>query len=712
MNGKFERILGGALAVVALIAVLAEARAQKFWKDIEIPSLREFQVPQPEIYTMKNGLRVFLLEDHSLPKVEAEVLVRTGSIWEPPDKIGLASILGQVLRTGGTRKRTGEQIDELIESLGAQVETSISKDSARASLFVLVEDLPVGIEVLADLIQDPALPEDKIELAKVQERDAIARRNDDVEEIASREISKLLFGTDSPYARHTEYATIDAIRRDDLVAFHKAAFWPDNTMLGLVGDFESKAVKELLEQHFGGWKRSKGRSSPEMPPVGPAPKRGVHLISKEDVNQTQLRLVHLGGRRDDPDYFALVVMTEIFGGGNFSARLLNEVRTERGLAYGAYGVWSAGWERPGAFIMESATKSATTVETARVMVQLLRELQQAEPAEAELTQAKESLLNSFVFNFETRGQIVSRLMEYAYHGYPLDFLQRFKRGVESVSAAEVLRVAKAHLRPDELVVLAVGKDSEFGEPLSALGWGEPMKIDIAIPTPAEAVPEADAESLRRGQEIWTEVRQAYGGTALGKVVSLRLTGSMSVQTPAGQMDAKCVQEVQLPDKLRLEMQLPMGTMEQGFDGKAAWIRGPMGTQELPPSDAQEVLQDLFLEPLNLLREAELTVQFLGEEAGAAPGWLIRVQDPDQPLQAATVKVAKDGARILEMRYRSSGPQGPSEVVDSFSDWKTVGGVLFAFREETTRGGKPFSSVRYESIEVNPELNADAFSLKK
>jgi zinc protease len=702
-----------AAAACAFTVLLAgPAAAQKFWKDLEIPPLRELQVPQPEIYTMKNGLKVFLLEDHSLPKVEAKVIVRTGSAWEPADKLGLASITGQVMRTGGTTKRKGEEIDEILENLGASVETEIGEDSATAGMFVLAEDLPVGLEVLSDLLQNPAFPEEKIELAKVQERDSIARRNDDVDGIASREFSKLLYGRDSPYARHPEYATIDAIKRDDLVAFHRAAFWPDNTLLGLVGDFDAKAVKKLLEQQFGGWKRSPNRLAFTMPPVGAAPKRAVYLVTKDDVNQTQLRLGHLGGRRDDPDYFALVVMTEIFGGGSFSSRLFNEVRTKRGLAYGAYGVWAAGWESPGAFVMGSATKSASTVETARVMTQTLHQLTEAEPTEAELKQAKDSILNSFVFNFDTRAEIVTRLMNYTYHGYPLDQLQRFKKGVEGVTAADVLRVAKAHLRPEELVVLAVGKDADFGEPLSALGWGEPQKLDIAIPQPVEKAPAADAASLERGQQIWTEVRKAYGGDALAKVQAVRITASMRVQSPMGEMNVKTVQSVRYPDGLHMQMQLPMGTMEQAFDGKSAWLRGPKGAEQLPESEAHELGEDLFLDPVNLLRNAGLKVQFVGEEAGAAPGWLIRVQDAQDATRTATLKVAKDGAKILEMRYRSNGDQGPEDVVDSFSDWRPVEGVAFAFREESTRAGKPFSSVSTEAVEMNPKLDPELFSFKK
>jgi hypothetical protein len=187
---------------------------------------------------------------------------------------------------------------------------------------------------------------------------------------------------------------------------------------------------------------------------------------------------------------------------------------------------------------------------------------------------------------------------------------------------------------------------------------------------------------------------------------------MKVQTPMGEMNATSVQEVQLPDKLRLAMQMPMGTIEQGFDGKTAWVRGPMGAQELPASEADDVRQDLFLDPVSLMQASDLRVQYLGEEAGTTAGWLLRVQDADEPAKAATLKVAKDGSQILEMRYRATGDKGPEDVVDAFSDWRVVDGVLFAFKEDTTRSGKPFSSVSYEKIEVNPSIDAEKFALKK
>jgi zinc protease len=238
-----------------LTAAAFPAAAQKRYSDLEYPPLRDLQLPEVDRTVLPNGLVLYLVEDHTLPRVQGFALIRTGARFEPADKIGLASVMGQAMRTGGTESRPGEEIDRMLENVGASVETSVGRNSATASVFALREDLALVLEILSDLVQNPAFPEDKIELATVQQRTGIARRNDNVSQIAGREFSKLLYGADNPYARHTEYETIAAISRDDLIAFHERYFRPNQTILGLWGDFEVAEAKALVEEQFGSWPR-------------------------------------------------------------------------------------------------------------------------------------------------------------------------------------------------------------------------------------------------------------------------------------------------------------------------------------------------------------------------------------------------------------------------------------------------------------------------
>ncbi len=448
---------------------------------LKYPKLQDVQVPQVERVTLPNGMRLFLLEDHELPLISISVRIRTGSAYEPAEKVGLASITGEVMRTGGTTAKTGDQLDEELESIAASVETGIGLNSGSASMSVLKQDLDTGLAILADVLMNPAFREDKIQLAMMQQRSMISRRNDDVGSIAGREFSKLIYGPASVYARQEEYATIDAISRDDLVAFHKKFYGPNNAMLAVWGDFDTKQMIEKIEKAFKGWQKV-NLDLPEAPKVQYEFRKTVNVVRKDDVNQSNVYLGHIGGLMNDPDYFALIVMNRILGGG-FTGRLFKNVRSREGLAYSVFGAYSANYEYPGEFYVGCQTKSQSTVHAIRAMIKEVQKMQEAEVTDEELALAKDSFLNSFVFNFDTKGEIVNRLMTYEYFGYPADFLQKTRQSVEKVTKADVLRVAKKHLQPDKVQILAVGRPDDFDEPLSALG--PVSEIDITIPPPKQ-----------------------------------------------------------------------------------------------------------------------------------------------------------------------------------------------------------------------------------
>jgi zinc protease len=185
---------------------------------------------------------------------------------------------------------------------------------------------------------------------------------------------------------------------------------------------------------------------------------------------------------DDPDYFALTVMNQILGGG-FTGRLFKNVRSRLGLAYSVFGRYSSSFDYPGMFYVGCQTKSGTTVQAIKAMQAEIEKITEAEVDDEELELAKDSYLNSFVFNFDSKGEVISRLMTYEYYGYPADFLQKTKDSVEKVTRADILRVARAHLRPETMQILVVGKSDDFDEPLSVLG--DVQEIDVTIPTPGK-----------------------------------------------------------------------------------------------------------------------------------------------------------------------------------------------------------------------------------
>ncbi len=457
---------------------LARERATDY-KQLTYPKLHDVKVPEVERVTLPNGMQLFLLEDHELPLIRVSALIRTGSICEPADKVGLASVTGTVMRTGGTTTRTGDEIDEQLEQIAASVETGIGQSSGSAYMSVLKDDIDTGLSVLADVVMHPAFREDKIELAKISLRTAVARRNDQPTGIAAREYRKLIYGTESVYARHTEYATIDNISRDDLIAFHRRFFHPNHVMLAAWGDFEIPQMIAKITNVFQDWQQADVKL-PDVPEVKYEFRPTVNVIRKEDMNQSCIFLGHIGGLMSDPDYFALVVMNEILG-GSFTSRLFKNVRSRQGLAYSVSGVYAGEFDHPGMFYVWCQTKSQSTVHAIQAMIGEVRKMTAEEVTDEELALAKDSYLNSFVFKFESRGQIVNRLMTYAYYGYPADFLQKTKESVERVTKADVLRVAREHLRPDKVQILIVGRPEDFDQPASTLG--DVNEIDITIPAP-------------------------------------------------------------------------------------------------------------------------------------------------------------------------------------------------------------------------------------
>jgi zinc protease len=444
---------------------------------ISYPPLPAVAIPSPERIELGNGMIVYFLEDHGLPLVSVQVRIRTGTRYDSAEKAGLANLTAAVMRTGGAGERTGAEVDQFLEDRAANLSISMGYSVGSAQLSVLSEHLPEVLPVLADVLRSPRFEEDRIEEAKVQERSAIARRNDEPYGIADREFNKLVYGAGSPYARQTEYATIDAITRDDIVAFHRRHFHPNQMMIGVTGDFQRDAMLALLEREFGDWRRAQVALPDEFLIRSADPNR-VYYIEKTDVTQTTFKLGHLGTTVDDPDYFAVEVMNTIFGQG-FASRLFNIIRSEKGLAYAIWGYVGSNYAFPGVFEVGGSTKLESTGEALEAAIAEIRRMKEGTVSDEELAYAKQSYLNSFIFNFDTAEEVVGRQMLYEYYGYPADFLQRSRDRIEAVSKEDVRRAARRMLNPDKLIVLCVGDASKFDKPLSQ--FGRVQRIDVTIP---------------------------------------------------------------------------------------------------------------------------------------------------------------------------------------------------------------------------------------
>ncbi|MGF1481553.1 MAG: M16 family metallopeptidase [Cyanophyceae cyanobacterium] len=455
----------------------AVAGTPQSYSDLEFPPIAEIQLPEYERLELDNGMVVYLLEDRRLPLVSGSALIRAGSRLEPDNQVGLAELTGTVLRSGGTQQHAADELNQMLEQRAATVETSIGESFGSASFDALSADLETVFSLFAEVLRTPAFAPEKVELAKVQKRGEIARRNDDPGDIANREYQKVVYGESSPYARTVEYETLDNITREDLVDYYQQNFRPERMILGIVGDFDSEQMKELIEENFGDWQPAAATEA-AVPAAEQNYESGVFVVNQPQLTQSHILLGHLGGQFDHPDYPVLSVLNEVLNG--FGGRLFNEVRSRQGLAYSVYGVWSPRYDYPGLFIAGGQTRSDATVPFIRAVMSEIEELRTNPIEEAELERAQEAILNSFVFNFDQPSEVLERLMRYEYFGYPENFIFEYREAVQATTVADVLRAAQEHLQPEKIVTLVVGNMNEIQPPLSSLET-EVTTLDVELP---------------------------------------------------------------------------------------------------------------------------------------------------------------------------------------------------------------------------------------
>jgi zinc protease len=471
--------LAGAMVAAALAPIALNAQQKKPWEQIPVPKLHDFKPQEPKRIELKNGIVVFLQEDHELPFVSGSVLIPGGSRDEDAAKAGLVELYGQAWRTSGTAKLDGDALDDLLEAKAAHIETEGGEGSTTLAWDSLKGDADQVFSLALDLLLHPAFNAEKLELAQQQMAAGIVRRNDDEGEIAERESAKLVYGANSPYTRQPELKTIGAVTVGDLKAWHDRTIG-GKLIVAIGGDFDAAAMEAKLRAAFGALPQVK--ATPARHDVFAGPKAGVSFIDKEDVNQSNVEIVGLGTDRHNPDVPAISVMNEILGGG-FASRLFQKVRTEKGLAYAVGGGLSFGYDHPATFHVMVLTQSANTVEATKLAMEEIAGLTTEPFTAEELARAKDNLLNSFLFRYDTPDKVLAERERLEFYGYPANYLETYKAALEKVTVADLDRVAKKYIHPDKLAVLVVGNRPEIKPGLDELKLGAVQTVDITIPQP-------------------------------------------------------------------------------------------------------------------------------------------------------------------------------------------------------------------------------------
>lgn len=711
-----------ALIVLCLAAALATAVAPasaqaKKWDQIRYPKLQPFSIPKPETFTLPNGMTVFLVEDRELPLVDVVARVRTGSFYEPAEKTGLADLMADVQRSGGTTRMTGDQIDDFLASRAATIETGMEGDAGFVSMNCLKDNFDEVFRLFAEVLREPAFAQEKLDVSKVQANAGIARRNDNVNGIASRETNRLVYGPDSPLARNQEFATIAAVTRDDLVAWHRKFYAPNNVSLGIVGDFDAKAMRRKVEETLGAWPKGAPFAEP-APKYRTQPNPGVFFVEKSDVNQANIALAHLGietkaALAAQPgqvaDYYAVQVANEVMGGG-FASRLFSNVRSKKGLAYNVYGGLGSAFGRPGVFRVGLQTKSATMAQAVDALKSEIRGMIDTPPDDAEMQRAKEAILNSFIFNYDSKDKILRQQMAYAYYGLPADFLEQYRSNIEKVTRADVARVTKKYLNPDQLSLLVVGKAADFDKPVDS--FGPVSKLDITIPAPADTTPKVarTAEGLAAGKKTFTRVVSAMGGANPDSVRAIRTVGSMEINLGGQAMTLGRDVLLVFPDKVRQVQKTPMGDITAVIKGSEGFVQMNGQTRALPAEQVQSQMQELMRDLRMLVRnhaDAGLEAVAAGSETlDGKPCDIVAVS-----YKGSDSRLWVDAqGRVLKQTFRGTHPmtRAPGQFEALFSDYRTLDGRQVPFKETIKIDGEDAMTLTLEKFEVNPQVEMAQF----
>ncbi len=675
-------------------------------KKIAAPPIGKIAAVKPERFVMPNGSVVFLLEDHELPRVSGVAYFPSSPSLVSAGKAGLGGITGQVMRTGGSKAHGGDYLDDHLAAIGAAINSGISNDQANSGFRCLTENTAEVIGLWSEVIRSPAFPAEKLDLAKVGARQGIASRNDELTDILIRSAGQAVYGKSSPWVQQPEYATVEAITPADLEKLHEHVFVPERAVFAIYGDFKSADMKKLLLARFGDWSRS-GTPAPVLPPVPTSVAPKLYYAPKLDVTQSGIVVAQMGSKANDPDYAAMQVLETGLGGG-FASRMFNLIRTQRGLAYGTGASAGTEFRRPGVFLAYSLTKSESTMVALDLVRQEVRKVTEAPFTPAELSVAKDAVVNGFVFNFEDPSQTLFRAASYESMGYPQDFLQTYQKSLDAVTGQSVLEAAKRKITPDAQVVIIVGKEADFDRKLESAGL--PVeRLDISIPPPPSknAGVVASPAATQKGRALIVAAANAAGGAAeWAKVKTVSTSAQATISLQGQSLGGSMEEHWPLPNKQLSKQKLPFGEVSQGFNGKMGW-QSAMGQIQDDAKAGDEVVKDyekslwrLFSDPMLELVALEKpeTVEGMAYAAALVTG--AKTQD-------LTLLFDQSG-KLAGLAYQDagSGQMGPARVSQLYSDWQAEGAIQYPRAMKMLRDGKPFIEAKLTSLKVNPTL-ADA-----
>lgn len=700
-------LLGVASGAVAQTAATAPAKVTPpppaAAKDVRFPAFEQKTLP--------NGLQVVVVEQHEQPAVSLRIVMKAGKVFEPEGKAGLAEGTASLL-TQGTESRSAQQIAETIDFVGGFINANTGIESGFANARLTSDQLDLGLELLADVVQRPSFPQEEIERWRRQTLSGLQIQQQDAGYLADAATARLIYGS-HPNGRPADGTpeSIQGLTREDFVAFHKRHYLANNAILAVVGDVKPAEAFAKVEKHFGGWARGEEVQFPAFE-VPKREKPEILVIDKPDAVQTEIRLGQMGLAFRDPDHHTADVYNSIVG-DNADARLYEEIRRKRGLSYGANSFFLMG-NQPGWFQVGTFTKTESTVEVVKVALDVLRGMQKEPVPQDELASAKTFITGAFPLSIETPDGIANQIVEAMKFGLGKEYIETYNDKIQAVNAADVQKFSQTRIQPDRMVIVLAGNAAAFRDALKK-EFGDfreipatefdPLAPDLrkAKPAKAAAAP-LSGEDRVRGLALAEQARQAMGGKAFVEQRTQISKGSGTL-SPGGAPQPFPIQSLVIyqvfPDKMRSDFTLPMGTIIQSFDGTTGWV-SMMG--QIADQSAQ-------------LKESQSYGDHVLRLAGN-PGWTVRpLPDEDVDGKKAQVLEISDEAGhatrfyldpeshlIVKTAHEAGGPKTETH----YEDYRPVNGVQVAHKITVFQNGAKGAELNLTEVQVNAEVDPALF----
>lgn len=669
------------------------------------------ELPPIERFTLPSGLEVIAVRDPTLPVVSLQLAIRAGKELEARDQVGLSSFVASML-SRGTRRKSAAQIAGAIDFVGGALGASASYEATLVTCKVLSKHLDTCLELVPDMLARPSFPAAEMDIVRQDLHAQVRQRLDDAGQLASAHFQTFLWGAEHPRGWPLTQQTIDAISRDDLIRWHRQWLRPNNAVLAIAGDIDPAALRQRLTRAFGPWKKGALPQRPERQrPALDGMK--VLLVDKPDQTQTHIRVGHFGLSHRDEAFYAAMIMNYSLGGGMFSSRLLERVRSEAGKSYAA----SSSFDRNldvGAFVAATFTRTPETVDTVRLVREVIAEMAAEGPTEDEVRAAITNLSGSYATRFETAGDVAGALLAADLHGFGAEYVRDYPLNVAAVDREAAARAADRFLDPDDLVIVLVGNAEEIEPQLREAGWVYDTVGHLESVAPWErggvdtAAAPADPEQARAARAVLDQALAKKGGARrLGALKTLTWRGTAELSLPGGKVPAQVHKRVLRPDKLRLDMNIGGGQVQATtvLAGDQAWGReiSQRGDQtiDFPPDQAAALRAQMWREQdLVLLRHREegASVTPLPDRTlDGRPHHAVRVVSADGAL-SVVLFIDKKSKVLGGMEYSDQGVK----ALETYGDYRRVGGLQIAHRRDTDSPQLDLS-IQLDEVKIDDKL---------